>query len=139
MTVQNSELEQNYFCNAGRDCCPWGYSLASVNSDFTTFRNNVVRESHGEAIGDMLPNDTTIEDNVVWDGYTVGIYLDHSKRSTVRRNIVYATNNTDFYRNGRPSPGIVANNEADLGGTNFGDGELIVDNFVYNTGVAFAV
>ena len=142
VTVQNSELWDNNKFNdlPARSGRPWGYALAIVSSAFTTFRNNEVHENHGEGIGSMLSNDVIIEDNVVWDNYAINVYVDNTKRATVQRNIVYATDNNYFFRNDPvPTPGIVVNNEDFLGSTNYTEDLLIVNNFVYNAGAGFSL
>ena len=143
VTVQNSEVGENSWCNSPpeHDCeDPWGYSLGAIDSNDTLFRKNEVYRSSGEAIGDLRSNRTTIEDNVVWDSYAIAIYLDNSRFSTVQRNIVYSTDNQAYWRYTnplRPSPGIVANNEQVV--AEYGSNQLIVNNFVYNTGQGFGV
>jgi len=145
VTVQNCEVWQNARSNAGDDRGNenWPAALVAEDSRHTTFRKCNVHQNHGENIDDLRSQYSTIEDNISWDSYKIGIYLDNSQFATVQRNIVYSTDDETFWRYDnesppRPTPGIVVNNE-DYPTQWYGTGQLIVNNFVYNTGQAFGV
>jgi hypothetical protein len=141
-TVQNCDVTHAVKSELVNDS-PHAVALVAVDSDFTTIRKCNVHENYGENIGDLRSTYTTIEDNVSWDSAYIMIYLDNSQFSTVQRNIVYSTDNVTFWRYDnespqRPSPGIVANSE-DYSEQKCSTGQLIVNNFVYNTGSAMNV
>ena len=139
VTIEDCEVSQAARVNANHNAPSWPVALLIKDSTFTTVRGCNVHENHGENIGDMLSDNTTIEDNISWDSYKINLYLDNSQFTTVRRNIVYATDNTAFWRYGtRPTPGIVVNSE-DYSRENYSSNHVITNNFVYNTGSNFAV
>jgi len=72
-------------------------SSAPMNARITFERVNITR-SWGEAIDPLLAEDVTISDCTLRDVYSVGIYLDNSRRVTVDRSLVDLSN-ASFYRN----------------------------------------
>src|SRR5262245_60900554 len=87
VTIQNCDVTHAVKSELVNDS-PHAVALISADSDSTTIRNCNVHENYGENIGDLRSTNSTIEDNVSWDSAYIGIYLDNSQFSTVRRNIV---------------------------------------------------
>jgi hypothetical protein len=96
------------------DRVPWGASIEIVASTSVIIRNNTVSEVWGEGINAHSGSQSTlIENNRVFAARSAGIYSDAAPDTTIRRNIVIGTANSEWWR-GETSvgPGIVLNNEA---------------------------
>jgi hypothetical protein len=140
VTIEDCEVSEAARVNANHNASSWPVALMMKDSSFGTISGCNVHENHGEGIGDFLSENTTIEDNISWDSYKINIYLDNSRHTILRRNIVYNTDNTFFWRQGtQPSQGIVVNSEPLGDASTVSYNQLIVNNFVYNTGEAFGI
>jgi hypothetical protein len=92
---------------------PWGAAITFVDSDFGRIVETTVTESYGEGINvNHGSRGTLIENNRVFAVRAVGIYADAAPNTTIRRNIVVGTANSEFWR-GRDSvgAGIAINDE----------------------------
>lgn len=90
----------------------WPRAIAVDVSTATTITANTVARNYGEGIGLLSTRDAKVAGNVVFDNFSVEIYLDNAPRSTVTGNLVFSTGNKDYFRNGRPSHGILIANES---------------------------
>lgn len=111
-------IARNDVTNAGRahpeDGTVWGGAIELVASDDGYISGNAVWETYGEGIN---VNDgstgAVIEDNNLFAIRAVGIYLDVAPDTTVRRNLVVGTSNSEFWRSGNATgAGIALNNES---------------------------
>jgi hypothetical protein len=113
----NGVVENNVVTRAGvawpEDGAVWGGAIELVASDDGAVRGNRVVEVYGEGINANHGSArSVIEDNYVFAAYAVGIYVDAAPSTTVRRNIVVGTSNTEFWRTARSvGAGIALNNE----------------------------
>ena len=91
----------------------WGGAIELVASNDGVVRRNEVREVYGEGINANHGSArSVIEDNRVYAARAVGIYVDAAPSTTVRRNIVLGTANSEFWRTPRSvGAGIAINNE----------------------------
>jgi parallel beta-helix repeat protein len=91
----------------------WGGAIELVGSNDGVIRGNEVLEVYGEGINANHGSArSTIEDNHVFAARAVGIYVDAAPNTTVRRNVVIGTTNTEFWRTARSvGAGIAINNE----------------------------
>jgi parallel beta-helix repeat protein len=81
-----------------------------------TIKNNYVHNSWGEAMGPgRESSDVIIENNIIRDVFSVGIYIDKATSTTIRGNYLYATD-PSFYRFDRPFTAIGWANEENLDG-----------------------
>lgn len=110
-------VQGNDVTRAGRahpeDGAVWGGAIELVASNDGRISRNFVWEVYGEGIN---VNDgsagSVIEDNRVFAARAVGIYADAAPATTVRRNLVVGTSNSEFWRNGdMVGAGIALNNE----------------------------
>lgn len=60
-----------------------------TGSDYAHIAGNLCSNSFGEGIGTMNDGNLLIEDNIIHDVFSTGIYLDTSPNSVVRRNLIY--------------------------------------------------
>lgn len=140
VTVQYCDISHSGLKNPPSS---WPSTLGIVDSTNCNVIGNVVHQTYGEAINDLRSSGTLIEGNVVWDFFSCGIYLDNSRDSIVRYNIVYATSDTTYWRTAsKPSPGMGINNEPYPKGNPdpsfYCRDMMIYNNFVYNTGSLFS-
>ncbi len=85
-------------------------------STHLTIKNNYVHNSWGEAMGPgRESSDVIIENNIIRDVFSVGIYIDKATSTTIRENYLYATDPT-YYRFNRPFTAIGWANEENLDG-----------------------
>ena len=92
---------------------PWGAAITFVDSDSGRVVESTVSESYGEGINvNHGSRGTLIENNRVFGVRAVGIYADAAPNTTIRRNIVVGTTDSEFWR-GRDSvgAGIAINDE----------------------------
>ena len=59
----------------------------------------------------MFTKGAKITGNKVYDSYSIGIYLDNAQDAVVQYNTVSHSDDTAFYRSGKPAAGIVIANE----------------------------
>jgi Right handed beta helix region len=92
---------------------PWGGAITFVDSDFGHVVETTVAETYGEGINtNHGSKGTLIESNRVFAARAVGIYADAAPDTTIRRNIVVGTANSEFWRGSASvGPGIALNNE----------------------------
>lgn len=115
---QRSRVENNFVTRAGignkEDGAIWGAAIEIVQSNSTVVRNNTVSESYGEGINAHSGSQyTLIEHNYLFGVRAVGIYSDGAPDTTIRRNIVVGTANSEWWRSSNSvGAGIALNNEA---------------------------
>ncbi len=127
-TVYHTVLENQYHTLNG------GWSTALVVSwcNGASITNNKVYENSGEGIGFLLSNNGVVQQNVVFDNYSVEIYLDNASSLNVTQNLAYSTGNSTYFRGGFPAAGIGAANEP-YTASNPLNNLTITDNIVINT------
>ena len=77
---------------------PSGISIV-VSSKNITVRGCTIYEGYGEGIGVYKSSkNNIIEDNMLYDNQKINIYIEHARGNIVRRNIVYGTTNSEYYR-----------------------------------------
>ena len=91
----------------------WGGAIELVASNDGVVRRNEVNEVFGEGINANHGSArSVIEDNLVFAARSAGIYVDAAPSTTVRRNIVLGTTNSEFWRTALSvGAGIAINNE----------------------------
>jgi parallel beta-helix repeat protein len=114
---KGSRAETNFVTVAGignrDDGAPWGASIDIASSTSTVVRGNTVAEVWGEGINAHSGSQyTLIENNRVFGVRAVGIYSDAAPDTTIRRNIVFGTSNSAWWRTATAvGAGIALNNE----------------------------
>ena len=92
---------------------PWAAAITFVNAHNGHVVGNTVAECYGEGINaNHGSRATLIERNRLFAVRAVGIYSDGSPGTTIRRNIVVGTSNSEFWRTSDAvGAGIAINNE----------------------------
>lgn len=106
--VFNNVLENQYHTMNGG----WGQAVSAQRAERVSITGNHVHENDGEGIVVLLSNDVLVQKNRVHDNFSVEIYLDNARLTTVDANHVYSTGNSRYHRNGHPAHGISAANES---------------------------
>jgi hypothetical protein len=108
--------EQNLVTHAGKgikDGAPWGGGIEVSATTGAVVTHNTVSEVYGEGINANGGADgSVIENNYVYAARAVGIYADAAPNTTIRRNIVVGTTNSEYWRTSKTvGAGIALNNE----------------------------
>jgi hypothetical protein len=141
ITIQNSTVRWSIFENAtgsGSDLTcrsgsnnNWGSGIkVQVGGENVTIRRNTVYEICGEGIAITRGVGGLIEHNVVYDTFSVNIYVDNSIDVIARQNHSYCTRDTRFYRGGNPARGITLGNETYSGWGNQLRNVSMTSNFI---------
>lgn len=138
ITIQNNTVRWAIFENAsgtGSDLrcreSGWGSGIkVQVGGENVTIRRNTVYEICGEGIAITRGVGGLIEQNVVYDTFSVNIYVDNSINVIARQNHSYCTRDTRFYRGGNPARGITLGNETYSGWGNRLADVSMTNNFV---------
>jgi parallel beta-helix repeat protein len=97
--IKNNTVYSNCLVNKSRNTDGgWPQAIGSSMASNITISNNHVYENYGEGIGIVLTDGGVASGNKVHDNYSVNLYLDNATDITVERNLIYTTNNTEFYR-----------------------------------------
>jgi len=109
--------EQNRVTHTGKgikEGAPWGGGIEVQATTGAILQGNTVTEVYGEGINANGGADgTVIEGNYVYGARAVGIYADASPNTTIRRNVVVGTTNSEYWRTSRTvGAGIALNNES---------------------------
>jgi len=85
----------------------WGAGAGSGGASGTQFIGNIVHNNGGEGIlAYKGEGGTVIKDNVVYDNWSVNIYIDNQPNGIIEKNLVFChePNENDLYNNGDNDP-----------------------------------
>ena len=105
--IVGNDIHDNFLrnwprCANGYKYGGWGTGTSSQNAPRTTFRGNFVHDNGGEGIVAYGGTEgATIQDNVVFDNWSVNIYVLNQQNARIERNLVYA---------GEPELALLTNN-----------------------------
>lgn len=119
----------------------WAQAISIHRANNVTVRENIVYRNYSEGIAFILTDNSTAAANELFDNWAVGIYLDNAQSVKVDGNLVYSTGNQRYYRNAKPSFGIMMANEDYGTEANVSNGNQIINNVVVRQqwGLAFFV
>jgi hypothetical protein len=89
----------------------WAQAMSCYKADDVTFTQNWVYENYGEGIDCIVSDNCTITKNNLWDNKGSQIYLDNAQYALVDGNYIYNSGDSEYFRDGNPSPGITVANE----------------------------
>jgi hypothetical protein len=110
VAVVGSEIYHNVLRNWPRGRYKWGgWSMGAVShgTPGVRFEGNVSHRNGGEGLGAYAgPGGSVFRDNVVFDNWSVNIYVDNQPNATVENNLVYCNtpDPADLHGNGDPDP-----------------------------------
>lgn len=141
--IENNVVSGNLRKNAGGTV--GGSALTFIDVDNSTARRNTIFNNLGEGlVADRWTNNLIFEDNISYDNKNANIYLSTTKNPLVQRNLVFCTNDRDWWRGakGKPPPGIMMRDE-DYEGQSVkppaSSGQVIINNIVVGCGINFGV
>jgi hypothetical protein len=110
LEVVKNEVYHNFLRNWPRGRYKWGGWGSGVGSATPNalYQGNVVHKNGGEGLLSYLAGGgLVVRDNVVYDNWSVNIYVDNEPNALVENNFVYCNtpNPQDLYNNGDPDPG----------------------------------
>lgn len=115
----------------------WGSAIkAQVGAENVIIRGNEVYENCGEGIGITRGVNVSVEDNYVWDNFSVNIYLDNSPNSRAVHNRIMCAN-PNYFRNwppAGPARGVLIGLEYYAGWGNQMHDVLVDGNIIENCG-----
>jgi parallel beta-helix repeat protein len=84
----------------------WSQGITTARSQSVKVIGNTVHNNYGEGIGAYLSKQVTFEDNVIYDNFSVELYLDNVRDSTIEKNFIYTTADSNYFKNGKPALSI---------------------------------
>ncbi|HYK01214.1 MAG TPA: right-handed parallel beta-helix repeat-containing protein [Thermoanaerobaculia bacterium] len=119
----------------------WAQAISIHRGNNVTVRENVVYRNYSEGIAFIMTDNSVAAANELFDNWAVGIYLDNAQSVKVDGNLVYSTGNARYYRNSKPSFGIMMANEDYGSEANVSNGNHIINNVIVRQqwGLAFFV
>ncbi len=143
--IENNVVHSNLLKNTGKSI--GGSAVSFVGAENSIARGNHVYHNRGEGVvSDRWSIDITIEDNVVYDNRAANIYLINTERPLVQRNLVFCTDNRDYWLgsppNERAGDGLIIRDEAFSNlSTRPGpsSGQVIINNIVVGCGTNFHI
>ena len=121
----------------GSGATSWLQAMSCFKADYVTFTENWVSKNYGEGIDCILSDNCTITKNTLWDNKGSNIYLDNAQYALVDGNYIYNSGNSEYFRDGAPSPGILIANE-DYDVQNPATNLTITNNIVHRCNVGLA-
>ncbi len=142
MLIENADNVLIDHCNVFNTAnfAPYSRSSSEVNwpgivhikqSDNVTFQNSSVYRNYGEGV--IAGRDSTgivIRNNDIFDNFALQLYVHHAHQVLVENNLIYHTNDPDFYRGDNPSYCIVVNSETNFTTSHGINGVDIYNNFI---------
>lgn len=137
--IENNVVFDNLLKNA--DNHDGGSAISFVEVENSIARGNTIYNNLGEGlVADRWTSNLTFEDNIVYDNKHANIYLSTTQNPVVQRNLVFCTNNRDYWRGTnaqKPAPGITLRDEDYEGQTAkppASSGQVIINNIVVACG-----
>lgn len=140
--IENNRVFDNLRKNAGGGS--GGSALTFVDVDNSIARGNTIYNNFGEGlVADRWTNNLVFEGNISYDNKNSNIYLSTTTNPLVQRNLVFCTNDSNWWRDkGKPPPGIMMRDE-DYEGQSVkppaSTGQVIINNIVVGCGINFGV
>ena len=111
--IENNAVYDNLRINSGTH--EGGSGLLFIETKNSTARGNLIYNNLGEGlVAGRWTTNIVFEDNVAYDNKHANIYLSTTINPMVRRNLVFCTDDRDFWRvnKPKPAPGITLRDES---------------------------
>jgi len=105
----------------------WNSAIRAADATDIIIYGNNVSKSCGEGISILRSSNVTVENNTVFDTYSVNIYPDQSSFVTIRNNYSYSTGDTRYYKGGQVARGILIGAEIYTGWT-YSVHDILIEN-----------
>ncbi len=130
----NNAIYRNSLDNAARSASGgWAGAVQMYDANRFIVEGNTVYENWGEGISFTVTQGSVARHNVVYDNYSVELYMDHAVGCSFESNLVFETGNAQFFRNlngAWPANGIQIANEPGYPMSQPGTGNRLVNNIV---------
>lgn len=143
--IENNVIYDNLLKNTG-GADNGGSALVFLETKDSIARGNTVYNNLGEGlVADRWTSNLTFEDNVIYDNKHSNVYLSTTQNPLVQRNLVFCTDNRDYWRGTKakkPSPGITVRDEDYLNQPTPpppSNGQVIINNIVVGCGRNFVI
>ncbi|WP_432741264.1 right-handed parallel beta-helix repeat-containing protein [Methylobacter sp. G7] len=139
--VEDSTISQSSRTNSANPGTGWSSGLSAARNassaalkrgitSYAILRRNTVFNNWGEGLSCFEADHCTMEDNIVYDNYTVNLYLSDSPNSLVQRNMVYVSANPAIpFKAGEHQAIVMADEVASVPRS---ANSTIINNFIYN-------
>ena len=100
--------------NELNNTCQWASGLKTEHCDHVTFRNNKVNHNWGEGVNTSYSRYVHVHDNIIWDNYSVNLYLHSASNGVFSHNLIYNSDSTIWrycYGSGGISGSLSISNE----------------------------
>ncbi len=84
----------------------WHSVIRAADASDIVISGNRVSQSCGEGISILRADNVTVENNIVFDTFSVNIYCDQCSNAVIRNNYSYSTGDLNFYKAGKVARGI---------------------------------
>lgn len=85
----------------------WHSVIRAADSSDIVISGNKVSQSCGEGISILRADNVLVENNIVFDTFSVNIYCDQCSNSVIRNNYSYSTGDLNYYKAGKVARGIM--------------------------------
>ena len=131
---QNANVGSNDLISSCRGNTSWGSGIkAQLGAQDVVFRGNTVHNNCGEGIAVTRGINALVENNIVYDNFSVNIYIDNSTNVVAYKNKTWC-HDPRFYRNNNPARGIMLGIENYSGWGNQMRDILIAENYIERCG-----
>ena len=116
----------------------WDSAIRAADTTDVLISGNKVFRVCGEGISILRSSFVAVENNTVYDAFSVNIYPDNSFGITIRNNWSYSTGDTRYYKNGLPARGLLLGAE-NYSGWGFQVRDLLIENNTFEKvrGISF--
>lgn len=105
----------------------WHSAIRAADASDVLISGNKVSKTCGEGISALRVDGITIENNIVFDAFSVNIYIDQASNATVRNNYSYSTGDQNYYKQGKVARGISIGAES-YSGWAFSVHDILIEN-----------
>lgn len=107
-TVYHTVLENQYRTMGNEG---WAGAVVLAYCERAVVTNNRIYENDGEGLIYLRSNHARIAGNEIADNFSVNLYIDNARHVVADGNLIYATGNARYFRDGKPGAGITVANE----------------------------
>lgn len=111
LRILGNNVHHNVLSNASGKTKQWSQAIGVEDSDRVLIQDNRVYKNYGEGIDYIRSNRGQIVRNRVSDNFSINVYLDNARYTTIDSNLIWMTDDKAFWRGGEPSTAIGLANE----------------------------
>jgi parallel beta-helix repeat protein len=94
-TVYRTNLYKG--ANKNNESINWGAGISLAHTDNSKVTNNTVYEGYGEGMNFVVTSNNFVANNTVRDHRSINLYLDTTTNTTVEKNFVYTSGNSEYF------------------------------------------